>query len=74
MIATMKTLTASAIALLLCGAASALAAQDLSAVIRRLQQEKPEFARRHQALLGERYDLADRAAPGVTMSRGKSVQ
>ena len=26
------------------------------------------------ALLGERYDLADRPAPGVTMSRGKPVQ
>ena len=67
--------TASAIALLLCGAVSGLAAvEDFSALVKRLQQEKPEFARRHQALLEQRYDLADRAAPGVTMSRGKPVQ
>jgi cytochrome c peroxidase len=39
-----------------------------------LQQEKPQFAKRQQALLAERYELADRAAPGVTMSRGKPVQ
>jgi len=47
---------------------------DFSALVKRLQQEKPEFAKRHQALLAERYELADRAAPGVTMSRGKPVQ
>ena len=30
--------------------------------------------KRQQALLAERYDLANRPAPGVTMSRGKPVQ
>ena len=61
--------------LLLCGTLiSAAAAEDFSALVKRLQQEKPEFAKRHQALLAERYDVADRPAAGVTMSRGKPVQ
>lgn len=38
------------------------------------QQSKPEFARRQQALLTERYDLTDRPVPGVLMARGKPVQ
>jgi cytochrome c peroxidase len=49
-------------------------AQDLSAVITRLQLEKPGMAARHRALLTLRYDLADIAAAGATMSRGKPVQ
>src|SRR3990172_8312530 len=66
---------ASATALFLCATLiSATAAEDFSGLVKRLQQEKPEFAKRHQALLAERYELADRAAPGVTMSRGKPVQ
>ena len=48
--------------------------EDFTALVKRLQQEKPEFAKRHQATLAERYDLADRPAQGVTMSRGKPVQ
>jgi cytochrome c peroxidase len=66
---------ASAIALLLCATLiSATAAEDFNALVKRLQQEKPEFAKRHQMLLAERYELADRPAAGVTMSRGKPVQ
>ncbi|MEW6741846.1 MAG: cytochrome B6 [Planctomycetota bacterium] len=65
---------ACAVALLLCGAVSGLAAEEFSTLVKRLQQEKPDFAKRHRALLEERYDLADRPAPGVTMSRGKPVQ
>jgi len=66
---------ASAFALVL-GAAliGATAQEDFNALVRRLQQEKPQFARRQQTLLAQRYDLGDRAAPGVTMSRGKPVQ
>jgi len=65
----------SATALFLCATLiSATAQEDFAALVRRLQQEKPQFARRQQALLAERYDLADHAAPGVTMSRGKPVQ
>jgi len=62
-------------ALLLCGTAIGLAAmEDFSALVERLQKEKPEFAKRQQTLLAARYDLDDRAAPGVTMSGGKPVQ
>jgi cytochrome c peroxidase len=62
-------------ALLVCGAvAGATIAEDFAALATRLQQDKPRFASRHQALLAERYDLADRPALGVTMSRGKPVQ
>ena len=64
-----------ATALFLCATLiSAAAAEDFGGLIRRLQQEKPEFAKRHQALLAERYELADRVALGVTMPRGKPVQ
>jgi cytochrome c peroxidase len=67
---------ASFIALFLCAtlSTSATAEEDFNAQVKRLQQEKPKFAKRHQALLAERYELADRAAPGVTMSLGKPVQ
>ncbi|HZI95536.1 MAG TPA: cytochrome B6 [Patescibacteria group bacterium] len=50
------------------------AGEDFATMVKRLQQEKPEFARRQQSLLAERYDLADRPVAGVTMSRGKAVQ
>ncbi|MBI5395874.1 MAG: cytochrome B6 [Verrucomicrobia bacterium] len=50
------------------------AEEDFAALVKRLQAEKPEFAARHQKLLAERYDLSDRPAQGVTMSRGKPVQ
>ena len=49
-------------------------AEPLAAVIERTQKEKPTFAKRQQDLLAERYDLANRPAQGVTMSRGKAVQ
>ena len=48
--------------------------EPLAQVIQRTQQEKPTFAKRHQDLLDLRYDLANRPAAGVTMSRGKAVQ
>ncbi|QFY42752.1 cytochrome B6 [Candidatus Methylospira mobilis] len=54
---------------------TAMAADEsLPALIKRLQDEKPKFAQRQQALLAERYDLADRPAKGTFMSRGKPVQ
>ncbi len=56
------------------GAAPAVAEEDFKAMVDRLQREKPTFAKRHQDLLAERYDLADRPAAGVTMARGKPVQ
>ncbi len=60
--------------LLLVGGVVAVAAEDFPTLVKRLQQEKPGFAKRHQALLAERYDLANRPAQGVTMSKGKPVQ
>src|SRR6185503_4055305 len=56
------------------GAAPAVAEEDFKTMVDRLQREKPTFAKRHQDLLAERYDLADRPAAGVTMARGKPVQ
>ncbi|WP_171013764.1 cytochrome B6 [Chitinivorax sp. B] len=47
---------------------------DFDSLVKRLQQEKPTYAKRHQTLLVERYDLSDRPATGVAMSRGKPVQ
>ena len=68
-------LTAFAAALLVCGAVTTSAAEeDFTTLVNRLQQQKAAFAKRHQELLAERYDLADRPAQGVTMSRGKPVQ
>jgi cytochrome c peroxidase len=58
-----------------CIALTASAAEeDFPTLTRRLQEEKPKFAKRQQALLAERYDLADRPASGTAMSRGKLVQ
>jgi len=67
-----------ALVLGLCAMASALAAQaraeDFKGLVVRLKAEKPAFARRQRELLEKRYDLSNRPAPGVTMSRGKAVQ
>ena len=48
--------------------------EDLPALTKRLQTEKPTFAKRQQDLLATRYDLADRPAKGTTMSGGKPLQ
>jgi hypothetical protein len=43
----------------------------------RMAQEvaaRPGITREHQALLEERYDLADHAAQGITMEHGKPLQ
>jgi cytochrome c peroxidase len=64
-----------AVALLLCSGLSARAADEsFTELVNRLQNEKPQFAERQQKMLAERYDLSDRPAAGVTMSRGKPVQ
>jgi len=52
----------------------ASAQESFDALVKRLTQEKPQFAERHQKLLEERYDLADKPADGVTMAKGKAVQ
>jgi len=48
--------------------------EDFPALVKRLQTEKLQFAQRQQALLAERYDLADRPSSSATMSRGKPLQ
>jgi cytochrome c peroxidase len=55
-------------------AAAALAQEDFDVLVKRTESEKPKFAKRHQDLLKERYDLSDRPAKGVAMARGKAVQ
>ncbi len=49
-------------------------AEDFDALVKRTSAEKAKFAERQKTLLGQRYDLADRPATGVTMTRGKPVQ
>ena len=67
--------TAFAVVLLVCGTVTgATVEEDFATLVKRLQAEKPAFAERQKKLLTERYDLADRPAEGVTMSRGKPVQ
>jgi cytochrome c peroxidase len=66
-----------AVALLLAVAGSGVAFaadEDFSALVKRLQESKPEFAKRHQALLKQRYDLSDRPVEGTKMARGKPIQ
>lgn len=43
-------------------------------IMKRMKAEKPAILQQHKTLLAERYDLANRAASGVTMSRGKPIQ
>jgi len=52
----------------------AFAQESFDDLVKRLTQEKPQFAERHKKLLDERYDLADKPAEGVTMAKGKAVQ
>lgn len=62
-------------AALVCFALTARAAEeDFSTLTQRLQAGKPQFAQRQQAMLAERYDLANIPASLTTMSRGKAVQ
>lgn len=48
--------------------------EDFSALVKRLQASKPEYAKRHQDLLKERYDLSNRPVDGTKMARGKPIQ
>ena len=48
--------------------------EDFSTILKRMTAAKPEIMKRHMALLEQRYDLGNRPAAGVTMSRGKAVQ
>ena len=48
--------------------------EALASTMARMSAAKPDIMKRQLALLAERYDLSDRPAPGVTMSRNKPVQ
>jgi cytochrome c peroxidase len=48
--------------------------EPFDSVMARMKTAKPEIMKRQMELLHSRYDLADRPAKGVTMSRGKAVQ
>jgi cytochrome c peroxidase len=48
--------------------------EDFPTTLKRMEAAKPAIEQRQQKLLEERYDLGDRPAKGVTMSRGKPIQ
>jgi len=48
--------------------------EDFAGVMARMEAAKPEVMKRQMDVLKERYDLANRPAKDVTMSRGKPVQ
>jgi cytochrome c peroxidase len=48
--------------------------QDFATIMARMKAAKAEVEKRQADLLQERYDLSNRPAKGVTMSRGKPVQ
>jgi cytochrome c peroxidase len=48
--------------------------EDFAATMARMKAAKPEVMERQMALLNARYDLSNRPAAGVAMSRGKPVQ
>jgi len=48
--------------------------ESFEAIMTRMKAAKPEVMKRQMDLLNVRYDLSNRPAPGVTMSRGKAVQ
>jgi cytochrome c peroxidase len=48
--------------------------ESFESIMVRMKAAKPEVMKRQMDLLGERYDLSNRPAVGVTMSRGKPVQ
>ena len=49
-------------------------AEPFASIMARMVAAKPQIEKEHADLLGQRYDLADHPAQGVTMSRGKPVQ
>jgi cytochrome c peroxidase len=49
-------------------------AKKFQETLQKMSAEKPAHMAAARAHLAERYDLSDRPAPGVTMTRGKAVQ
>jgi cytochrome c peroxidase len=48
--------------------------ESFESIMARMKAARPEVMKRHTDLLSERYDLGNRPAQGITMSRGKAVQ
>ena len=48
--------------------------EDFAAIMARMKVAKPEVMKRQMDVLNARYDLANRPAKDVTMSRGKPIQ
>lgn len=48
--------------------------EDFATIMARMKKDKPAVTKRQMDLLNERYDLTNRPAKGVTMSRGKPMQ
>jgi len=48
--------------------------EDFAATMARMKAAKPGIMKQHMDLLSARYDLSDRKAAGVTMSRSKPIQ
>jgi cytochrome c peroxidase len=48
--------------------------ESFESIMARMKAAKPEVMKRHMDLLNVRYDLTNRSASGVTMSRGKPIQ
>ena len=48
--------------------------QDFATIFARMKAAKPEVEKRQADLLSARYDLSNRPAKGITMSRSKAVQ
>jgi cytochrome c peroxidase len=48
--------------------------EAFAAIMARMAAAKPAVMKRQMDLLAQRYDLSDRPAQGVTMSRGKPIQ
>jgi cytochrome c peroxidase len=48
--------------------------ENFASILARMKAAKPEVMKRHLDLLNSRYDLANRPAKDVTMSRGKPLQ
>jgi cytochrome c peroxidase len=48
--------------------------EDFASIMARMKAAKPGVEKKHMDLLNLRYELSNRPATGVTMSRGKAVQ
>jgi cytochrome c peroxidase len=48
--------------------------ETTASIQKRMEAAKPAIMKRQVDLLEDRYDLSNRTAPGITMSRGKPVQ